>query len=229
MFRALYAAFAYVGLFSVPATFILGWRHDPEAPLANLGVNLLLYAVFIGLHILMTTPGFKQRVYGRAEGTHTERQIYIATSIVTWVGLYVLHRPIAGPALESPAWLQFIGLCALLLGVVAFFEFATMEGLGSLLGVPGKPLSHSVGAETPLMTQGPYASVRHPMYRAATLYMLASLLIHPHMGQLFFAVAGAAGFVAFIPFEEQQLLRSRGEEYRRYSDATPYRVFRGLW
>jgi len=114
-----------------------------------------------------------------------------------------------------------------LLGVIPFFEFATIEGLGSLLGVPGRELSHAT--EAPLMTESPYASVRHPMYRDATLYMLASLLIHPNAGQLLFVIFGALGFLAFVPIEERQLMHARGEEYRSYMQVTRYRVFRGIW
>jgi protein-S-isoprenylcysteine O-methyltransferase Ste14 len=227
MSRALYAAFAYVGLLAVPATYIAGWRYDPMAPGANLYFDLVLFAAFIGVHFLMTTAWFKRAVYGRAEGTPTERRVYIGVSITTWVGLYVLHRPLPGPGFEAAPWLQFVGLCCVLLGVVGFFEFATLRGLGSLLGVPGLEVSHTV--EAPLMTEGPYASVRHPMYRAATLYMLASLLMHPNSAQLVFALLGALGFIAFVPIEERHLLRTRGDEYRAYMQVTRYRVFRGIW
>ena len=79
------------------------------------------------------------------------------------------------------------------------------------------------------MVDGPYASVRHPMYRAAFFATLASLLIHPNAGQLLFAIMVTASFVGFIPFEEHQLLKARGEEYRAYMARTPYRVFRGVW
>jgi protein-S-isoprenylcysteine O-methyltransferase Ste14 len=225
--RRLYIAFAYVGLLSVPAAYITGWRHDPAAPSANLWFDLALFAVFIGVHFVMTTAWFKRTFFGRPEGTPQERRVYIAVSIITWIGMYLLHEPVAGPGIVAPDWLRFVGLCCVLLGVVAFFEFATIEGLGSLLGVPGMELSHST--EAPLMTEGPYASVRHPMYRAATLYMLASLLIHPNASQLLFSVLGALGFLAFIPVEEAKLLRTRGDAYRGYMQVTRWRVFRGLW
>ena len=67
----------------------------------------------------------------------------------------------------------------MVLSVVAFFEFATFEKIGGLLGKPGTDLSHTVGSETPIMNEGPYASVRHPMYRAAFFITFSSLLVHP--------------------------------------------------
>jgi protein-S-isoprenylcysteine O-methyltransferase Ste14 len=136
---------------------------------------------------------------------------------------------VSGFGYTPPAWLAYVGYCAALLSIVGFFEFATFEGLGSLLGLPGCSLSHSVGAETPLMTEGPYAQVRHPMYRAAVFLYFSSLLIHPNAGQLLFAVLVSASFLAFIPFEEHQLLKARGDAYRAYMAQTPYRVFQRIW
>lgn len=229
MFKHLYWLFAYLGVMTLSAAFIMGFRHGADAPLMNLYFNVSLYAGFIAVHIIMTMPAVKKALFGRPEGTPFERRIYVATSVITWVGLYGLHKPVGGFAYTSPPWLQFVGICAVALSVVAFFEFATFESLGGLLGMPGSKLSHSVGTETPLMIEGPYATVRHPMYRAAVSLAMTSLLIHPHAGQLLFAVMVSISFMVFIPLEEHQLVKARGEEYRAYMRRTPYRVFPGVW
>ncbi|TDI95810.1 MAG: isoprenylcysteine carboxylmethyltransferase family protein [Deltaproteobacteria bacterium] len=229
MFNKLYWFFSYLGLMVLAASFVMGFRYEAGAPVGNILFNLGLYAIYIAVHIVMTLPAFKRAVFGHVEGTPAERRIYVTISILTWVGVYAFHQPVPGFAVNAPQWVQFIGLCDFLLSVVAFFEFATFESLGSLLGMPGSELSHSVGAETPLMTEGPYASVRHPMYRAAFFYAFSSLLIHPNTGQLLFAVMVSASFLGFIPFEERQLIKARGEEYRDYMRRTPYRVFHDLW
>ena len=110
-----------------------------------------------------------------------------------------------------------------------FFEGATFGFLRAFMGTPGTDLSHSADSTTPLMTEGSYASVRHPMYRGAVTYAFASLLIHPHAGQFLFALMFSLSFVLFIPFEEKALVRARGEEYRSYMSVVRYRVFRGVW
>ncbi len=229
MFARLYTPFAFLGVMSFTAAFFMGFRHEPGAPAANILFNILLFAAFIVVHIVMTMPAFKRLVFGSPAGTPSERRIYVAVSVVTWVGLYALHAPIGSFGFTSPDWLRFVGLCAVLLSVVAFFEFATFESLGSLLGMPGSELSHSVGSETPIQREGPYASVRHPMYRAATFIAFSSLLIHPNAAQAVFAVLTTASFLGFIPFEERQLINARGQEYRDYMRETPDRVFRGIW
>jgi protein-S-isoprenylcysteine O-methyltransferase Ste14 len=229
MCKQFYWLFSFLGLMTVWASFILGFRYDAEAPNRNIGFNLLIYGVFITVHIVLTIPAVKKAIYGARAGTLVERQIYVAITVVTWILVYWLHRPTGGFGWLAPFWLKYLGVCAYLLCLVGFFEFATFAGLTQLVGVPGSELSHSVGTETPLMMDGPYASVRHPMYRAAFFANACALMIHPNAAQLFWAILVAVSFVGFIPFEERQLLAARGDEYRAYCARTPYRIFPGIW
>jgi protein-S-isoprenylcysteine O-methyltransferase Ste14 len=229
MFKTAYWFFSYLGMMIIWAAFILGFRYEPHAPARNIAFNILLYGAFVALHIAMTMPTVKHTFFGERAGTTFERRIYIGVSVVTWLAVYWLHKPTGGFGWVAPAWLQYLGLCAYLLCLAAFFQFTKFDDLKSFVGMPGSELSHSVGAETPLMTDGPYAKVRHPMYQAAILGYTASLLIHPNAGQLLFAVLLSVTFVAFIPFEEYQLLRARGDEYRAYTAHTPYRLLPGIW
>ena len=90
-------------------------------------------------------------------------------------------------------------------------------------------LSHSAGTETPLMTKGSYAKVRHPMYAGAMILGAGGLLIHPHMGQLVFTLLIGFTFILFIPIEERMLIKKRGDEYKEYKKQVPYRLFPGIW
>ena len=96
MFKRLYWLFAHLGVMTLSATFIMGFRHAPEAPLQNMVFNVLLYLAFILIHIVMTMPAFKRALFGRPEGTPFERRIYVTISVVTWVAVYWLHKPIGG-------------------------------------------------------------------------------------------------------------------------------------
>lgn len=214
---------------TVSASFIAGFRYDPAAPFSNFFFNAILYLLFIAIHLIMTLPAFKRRVYGSSAGTLFERRVYITVSIITWVGVYWLHLPMSGVMLVAPDWLQFTGLCLVLLCMFAFFEYSNFEMMDGFIGMPESVLSHSADTRAPLLTQGSYGDVRHPMYRALILLTLSSLLIHPHAGQLFFAAAVSITFVVFIPLEEKMLLQARGDEYRFYMGKTGYRLFRRLW
>lgn len=229
MIAKAYRLFAFLGLMITGTMFIIGWKSDAAAPLENYWFNFGIYAAFIVVHIVMTMPAFKKAMYGPRAGTSLERQVYMIISIVTWIAVFWLHRAVPGFEYVSPDWLVFIGTCAVLLAVFGFFEFANFEMLDALIGMPGSAVSHTVGEETPLFTEGTYAKVRHPMYRAGVLMGFASLMIHPHAGQLLFAVMVGFSFALFIPFEEGQLLKARGEAYREYMRRTPWRLFKGIW
>src|SRR5258705_7647649 len=123
MFRRVYWLFALFGLMTVWASFIMGFRYDADAPVSIVVFDVVIYAVFIAVHIVMTMPAFKNAVYGTPAGTPLERRVYITIAVVTWVLVYWLHRPIGGFGWVAPPWLHYIGLCAFLLSVIGFFEF----------------------------------------------------------------------------------------------------------
>jgi protein-S-isoprenylcysteine O-methyltransferase Ste14 len=227
--QRLYWLFACIGLMTVSASFIVGFRYDADASAGNYLFNFILYFVFIAIHMIMTLPVFKKTLYGTPAGTSFERRIFIVISVITWVAVYWLHRPMPGIGYISPEWLKFLGTCIVLLCLFAFFEYANFDMMNGFIGMPGSEMSHSTDAAAPLLTDGSYNSVRHPMYRALILLTFSSLIIHPHSGQLFFAVIVSISFIVFIPFEEKMLLKARGDEYRLYMEKTTYRIFRGLW
>jgi protein-S-isoprenylcysteine O-methyltransferase Ste14 len=229
MTKFAYWLFSYLGIMIVWAAFAMSFRYDPNAPIRNLAFNILLYGGFLALHIAMTMPSVKHALFRGRAGTGFERRVYIGVTIVTWLAVYWLHKPTGGFGWTAPMWLQYVGLCAYFLCMLAFFQTTRFEDLSSFVGMPGSELSYSVGTETPLLTDGPYAKVRHPMYQSAILGYAASLVIHPNAGQLLFAVMLSATFIAFIPFEEHQLLLARGNDYRAYMTRTPYRLVPGIW
>jgi len=224
-----YGWFSYLGLMTVAASLLVGFRHDPSAPASNYAYDAVLYLVYVGIHYVMMTPAFKKALTGRPQGTPAERRLFITVAIVTWIAVYAAHKPLPGPGYIAAPWVVYLGTCLFLLAFLAFLEGATFEGLGGLLGIPGAEQTHSVASVTPLLTTGSYASVRHPMYRGATFMGLVSVLVHPNAAQLAWAVAVALTFIGFIPIEEAQLLRARGDEYRAYMAVTRYRIFRGIW
>lgn len=225
----LYAWFALLGLMVVAASVLMGFRHEAGAPAGNYVFNGALYAAYMTVHAVMMTPWYKRLTTGAPEGNPGERRIYTVVAVSTWLLVYAIHRPLPGPAIELPGWITFVGYCGFLLGFFAFTEGATFESFKGFFGVPGVEASHTASAETPLQTEGSYARVRHPMYRGFTCLAAASLLIHPHAAQLVWCAVITGSFVAFIPIEEAQLLRARGDAYRAYMQQTPYRLFRGVW
>ena len=73
MFKRAYWLFAYLGMMVVAASFLMGFRYSPDAPASNYVFNIVLYGVWVAVHIVMTMPGFKRAVYGSPGGTPLER------------------------------------------------------------------------------------------------------------------------------------------------------------
>jgi protein-S-isoprenylcysteine O-methyltransferase Ste14 len=224
-----YRVFSYFGLLSIFGALLFGFRHDPTAPWRNYLFNLVLYGAWVTVHLLMTTGAFKRAVYGARIGSPIERQVYIAVTVVTWLTVLSVHRPVPGVGFELPEAVRFAATVGFLFGVFAFFEGATFGAIDGILGVPGTAIGLSHGRETPLLTEGQYARVRHPMYRAAIGAGLCGLLLHPNTAQLLWTAFIGATFIAFIPTEEARLLAARGEAYQTYMQRTPWRLARGIW
>jgi len=224
-----YRAFSYFGLASIFGSLIYGFRYDSGAPWTNYLFNVAVYVVWAAVHLLMTRGWFKQAVYGSTSGSLRERQVYITVTVVTWLFVLWVHRPVPGFFVAVPEALRFAGTVGAVLGILAFFEGATFVMLDGLLGVPGTAVSFSHGTETPLMTEGQYARVRHPMYRAAFVVAFSTILMHANAAQLLWCVMVGATFILFIPIEERQLIEARGQAYRDYMQRTPWRLMPGLW
>jgi protein-S-isoprenylcysteine O-methyltransferase Ste14 len=229
VYRVLYRTFAYFGLFSMFGALIYGFRYGAQAPVDGYWFNLGLYAAFMGPHLIMTRPWFKRALWGHPYSTPRGRRFYITVTVITWLALFCLQKPLPGPAFALPAAIRFAGLVGFIICVLKFFQGISFDAIDGLLGVPGSVNAYSHGPETPLFTDGPYAKVRHPMYQAAILAGVCGLLIHPHIGQLFWTLLIGATFVAYIPVEEAQMIAARGDDYRRYMERTHYRLFRRVW
>jgi protein-S-isoprenylcysteine O-methyltransferase Ste14 len=235
-----YRLFGYFGMLSISGALIYGFRYDYAASTVNYLYNFALYAAFMLPHLVMTRGWFKRIFTGSPAGSPRERRVYVTITILSWFAVLILARPLPGlgftPAADAAtatlaikSAMAFIGTIVFLMGMVMMFEGATTATVDGLLGVPGAVKAYSHGADTALFTEGQYAQVRHPMYRAAIIAAAGTLLVHPNAAQLFWAVLIEGTLIAFIPVEEAQLLAARGDDYRRYRERTPYRLFRGVW
>ena len=67
-----------------------------------------------------------------------------------------------------------------------------------------------------LVTTGPYARVRHPIYTAMFGYGTSLALVTANWVFLGLAVLVIGGLIARVPKEEQMMLEEFGEEYKAY-------------
>jgi protein-S-isoprenylcysteine O-methyltransferase Ste14 len=74
----------------------------------------------------------------------------------------------------------------------------------------------SLKGEGELITDGPFAHVRHPIYALSMLLMICTLLVVPTAPMLVVAIAHLLLIHFKARHEERHLLRAHGEVYRRY-------------
>jgi protein-S-isoprenylcysteine O-methyltransferase Ste14 len=71
-----------------------------------------------------------------------------------------------------------------------------------------------------LVTTGPYARIRHPLYSAMFGWAIALGLLTANWIFVAVAVLSIAGTMARIPKEEQMMLEAFGDEYKAYMQRT---------
>jgi protein-S-isoprenylcysteine O-methyltransferase Ste14 len=71
-----------------------------------------------------------------------------------------------------------------------------------------------------LVTSGPYARIRHPLYSAMFGWAAALGLLTANWIFVAVAVLSIAGTVARVPKEEQMMLEAFGDEYKAYMQRT---------
>lgn len=190
-----------------------------------MNVELIFRVVFFFVLASTFAISGAYRKRARDEGEAIARREEGATALILRMAfalplLAVLLLYIFYP--QAIAWSQFnLALWLRVLG--AIFATACIPIILLVFRNIGANISETVltkkGHE--LVTSGPYRWVRHPLY-ATSLFLMLSLGL---VAQSWFILAyGVAGLIVFrfvvIPAEEENLIASFGDSYRRYQSRT---------
>ena len=130
--------------------------------------------------------------------------------LVAWLALYALNPTwMEKLALPLPGWLRWAGF---VLGLASLVLWAWTQ---AVLGKEWSP-QLQLRERHHLVTSGPYAWVRHPLYTAMFGWAVSVALLTANVVFAAFAVLSVAGLFARVPREEQMMIEEFGERYKAY-------------
>ena len=226
-------AFLYLIGFVLDADFMVGTLHvvgksvdrgglgDGTLTVTAVVVDVLLLALFGVQHSVMARAGFK-RWWTRVVPPSAERSTYVLASNICLIALLVAWFPITHDIWRVTAqpWRAILTATTVVGWVITLLSTVLIDHF-DLFGVRqviarwrGRRLvEHKFS--TPLL----YRAVRHPLY----LGFLIAFWVTPRMtlGHLLFT-AGMTGYILLaVRFEERDLVRLFGDQYRDYRRRVP--------
>src|SRR4051812_19442198 len=144
-------------------------------------------------------------VAGRSGRAKRVLAIATATYVVYYVAAlaWIVHAPLAGPELLRPTAVTAVAGVVLMVAALAFMAW-------SLAAFRSWRVLAEVREDHELMTGGPFARVRHPIYTAIVAFYAASFLLVPRPAALVIVVGLAWAHDLRARAEEEALVDAFG-------------------
>ncbi len=155
----------------------------------------------------------REAVRREGQGVFAAR-VVLFVLLIAFLVLYLLDVPwLRALAVPFPGWLRWLGFFVGL-GSLAFWTWVQV--------VLGKQWSAQLQVREThqLVTSGPYARVRHPLYTAMFGYGIGVALVTAHWVFIGLALLVIGGTAVRVPREEQMMIEEFGEAYRAYMKRT---------
>ena len=179
-------------------------------------------ALFVIGMVILSAGRSRSRPVGKTVGS-SPAKLYspiflVIASLVSIVVCVLLWRPIVT---TLPWWIE---LAALILGTLLYFPGIGLIVWGRLTLGKYHNISTTQGvqlfADHQLITSGPFAYVRHPMYLGFWMAALGGLLLYGTW-TMAIILLGAPIFLKRAMREEEALISVFGEEYKAYQRKVP--------
>ena len=178
-------------------------------------------AIFVGTLSISGYFRRKARQSGEAIPRAREGKLILLSRLLFAAPLYLSILAY----MLNPAWMAWsaISLPKSLRWLGSAFGLAMLPLLYWVFSSIGNNISETFLTKEKhvLVTHGPYRWVRHPLYSAATISLVALSVLAANwfmLGMACAAFLGIAGLV--IPREEAELIQKFGDEYREYMERT---------
>ena len=182
--------------------------------------TLFIPMIFVLIYLAKNDPALLER-RSRLRETRSEQKLIIVASTLYYLITFLL------PGFDkrfgwssTPAWVSIAADAVVLAGYALFFLVLKTNSYASRVV--------EVQQGQLVISTGPYALVRHPMYLAMILMMVASPLA---LGSSWAVIPSAAliSLLAARIKNEEELLMKDLAGYPEYTKKTRYRLFPGIW
>jgi protein-S-isoprenylcysteine O-methyltransferase Ste14 len=194
-------------------TTSVGWYHFN--PTASIALNTLLFGLFAIHHSVLARETVKARL-ARAVPERLLRPVYVWTASALLILICALWRPVGGEIYHVTGWRAVAHACVQLGGVLMIALSVRAIDPLELAGIRTPQTRES------LQITGPYRWVRHPLYLGWMLAVFGAG--HMTGDRLAFAVITSAYLVIAVPWEEQSLKDSFGQDYFDYTRRVRWRI-----
>jgi protein-S-isoprenylcysteine O-methyltransferase Ste14 len=184
-----------------------------------LAITLIPMALAVR-YLIRTDPELLERRL-KAREERATRSVLQKVGAVAWLALLLI------PGLDQrfdwssvPAIVVLAGNALVLLGYLLFVRVMQENSYASRV--------IEVREGQSVITTGPYAMVRHPMYLAVFVMLCAPPVA---LGSSWALIPAAVTplILVFRIRDEEAMLRAAFPEYRVYAERTPYRLIPGVW
>jgi len=187
--------------------------------------RIAFWLLFGGLIVMQVY--FASRVHRAGERVSADRgaiaregqgyavvRIIGSLALIAFLVLYAINPPWLGVlSVPFPSWLRWVGI---VLGCASFVLYAWAQ---ATLGKDWSP-HLQMREQHHLVTTGPYARVRHPLYLAYSAFVTSIALVTANWFFIALLAVSVVVLASRIPKEEQMLIETFGEEYKAYRQRT---------
>lgn len=157
--------------------------------------------------------------FWRRVGVRTTLTLMTTLALAGAGGLYMVRDLLLGADLGT-SWPPFaIGILLMVVAGVMGYKRKRQLPFRILSGVP--ELESEPELQGSLLTEGPYAYIRHPRYVEVTLGVFGYAFVANHVGAYVLALAMLPVLHGIVLLEERELLTRFGREYEEYRTRVP--------
>jgi protein-S-isoprenylcysteine O-methyltransferase Ste14 len=219
-FRAMFGgAIVFLALIFIPAWTLDYWQG--WVFFGTFMVSLILITIWMALHDKELLER-RLNVGPAAEKTRAQ-QIFTALGIPVYVAsvlVMVFDHRFGWSSPAVPTWLSLVGDALGALGILIYFLVIRKNRFAAA--------TVEVAEGQTVVSTGPYAIVRHPMYAGAVLFLIGEPLALGSWWGLLCTLIFIAGFT-WRSLNEEEFLRANLRGYAEYCRKVRYRIVPYIW